>query len=138
MLFKAEINPNRADSCGLFYRGKLLNYEYYTKVLSNGEYIYSKDTIAIDFLIEGGEYIIRVGTRRNNAEIAKEVAIAIDGEFRPGNTAVTKPYWHIHTKKSLDTSNDEMVCIMNELLEKVKAYREKKSLLNSRTQIWEL
>jgi len=124
-LFKTMISLNGSDSCELFYRGKLLNYEYYTKALANGEYKNSKDTIAIDFLIEGGEYIIRVGTRRNNVEIAKKVAIAIDGEFRPGNTDVTKSYWHVHIKKPLDTSNDEMVRIMNELLAKVKAYRDK-------------
>ena len=124
-LFKAKIDPNGANSCELFYRGKLLNYEYYTKALANGKYINSKDTIAIDFLIEDGEYIIRVGTRRNDPEKTKKIAMAIDKEFKPGNTDVTAAHWHVHTKKPLDTSNDEMVRIMNELLAKVKAYRDK-------------
>lgn len=124
-LFKAKIAPNESNSCGLFYRGKLLNYEFYTKALANGKYINSKDTIAIDFLIEDGEYIIRVGTRRNDPEKTKKIAMAIDNEFKPGNTDVTVAHWHVHTKKPLDTSNDEMVRIMNELLAKVKAYRDK-------------
>lgn len=124
-LFKAMINPNESDSCKLFYRGKLLNFEYYTKIQANGGYINSKDTIAIDFLIEGGEYIIRVGTRRNDPEKTKLIAMAIDKEFKPGNTDVTAAHWHVHTKKPLDTSNDEMVRIMNELLAKVRAYRDK-------------
>ena len=124
-LFKAKIDPNGANSCELFYRGKLLNYEYYTKALANGKYINSKDTIAIDFLIEDGKYIIRVGTRRNDPENTKKIAMAIDNEFKPGNTDVTASHWHVHIKKPLDTSNDEMVRIMNELLAKVKAYRDK-------------
>jgi hypothetical protein len=124
-LFKAKIDPNGANSCELFYRGKLLNYEYYTKAIANGKYINSKDTIAIDFLKEGDEFIIRVGTRRNDPEKTKLIAMAIDKEFKPGNTDVTASHWHVHIKKPLDTSNDEMVRIMNELLAKVKAYRDK-------------
>ena len=126
-LFKAKIDPSGSDSCALFYRGKLLNYEYYTKIDENKKYVNSKDTIAIDFLIEGDEYIIRVGTRRNDPEITRKIAIAIDGEFRPGNTDVTASYWHVHARKVLSTSNDEMVRIMNELLAKVKAYRDNNS-----------
>ena len=124
-LLKAKINPNGADSCALFYRGKLLNYEYYTQRPANGKYINSKDTIAIDILIENGEYVIRVGTRRNNPDITRELAIAIDGEFRPGNTDVTVSHWHVHKKMPLSIDCDEMVRIMNELLTKVKAYRDK-------------
>ena len=114
-----------SDSCALFYRGKLLNYEYYTKINENKKYVNSKDTIAIDFLIEGNEYIIRVGTRRNDPEITRKIAIAIDGEFIPGNTDVTASHWHVHARKVLLTNNDDMVHIMNELLVKVKAFRDK-------------
>ena len=124
-LFKAKIDPSGSDSCALFYRGKLLNYEYYTKINENKKYVNSKDTIAIDFFIEDNEYIIRIGTRRNDPEITRKIAIAIDGEFRPGNTDVTASHWHVHARKALSTSNDEMVRIMNELLAKVKAYRDK-------------
>ncbi|MBR2206005.1 MAG: hypothetical protein IJ898_06600 [Prevotella sp.] len=124
-LFKAKIDPSGSDSCALFYRGKLLNYEYYTKINENNKYVNSKDTIAIDFLIEDNEYIIRVGTRRNDPEITRKIAIAIDGEFRPGNTDVTASHWHVHARKVLSTNNDEMVHIMNELLAKIKAYRDK-------------
>ena len=124
-LFKAKIDPYGSDSCALFYRGKLLNYEYDTKINENKKYVNSKDTIAIDFLIEGNEYIIRVGTRRNDPEITRKIAIAIDGEFIPGNTDVTASHWHVHARKVLLTNNDDMVHIMNELLVKVKAFRDK-------------
>jgi hypothetical protein len=124
-VFKAKINPSSSDSCALFYRGKLLNYEFYTKINESKKYVNSKDTIAIDFLIEGGEYIIRVGTRKNDPNKTREIALAIDGEFRPGNTDVTASYWHVHARNNLSTSNDEMVRIVNELLSKVKAYRDK-------------
>ena len=124
-LFKAKIDPCGSDSCALFYRGKLLNYEYYTKINENKKYVNSKDTIAIDFLIEGNEYIIRVGTRRNDPEITRKIAIAIDGEFIPGNTDVTASHWHVHARKVLLTNNDDMVHIMNELLVKVKGFRDK-------------
>jgi hypothetical protein len=124
-LFKAKIDPCGSNSCALFYRGKLLNYEYYTNINENKKYVNNKDTIAIDFLTEDNKYIIRVGTRRNDPEKNKKIAIAIDGEFRPGNTDVTASHWHIHKKMPLSTDCDEMVRIMNELLAKIKIYRDK-------------
>lgn len=124
-LIKAKVSSNGADFSDLLYRGKLLNYEYYTKKHPNGKYIKSNDTIAIDLFTEGDEFVIRLGTRRNDPEKTKEIAIAIDGEFRPGDTDVTASHWHVHTRKVLSTSNDEIMSIMNELLAKVKAYRDK-------------
>ena len=124
-LFKIKINSYGADNCNLHYRGRLLNYEFYTNRHLNGKYIYSKDTIAVDLLIDDNEFMIRLGTRRNSSEKSKEVAIAVDGEFRPGNTTLTAPHWHIYKKMPLITSDDEVIHIMNELLEKIKAYRNK-------------
>ena len=129
-LFKENIDPNGADKCKLAYRGGLLNYEFYTIRYPNGKYIYSKDTIAIDLLIDDNEFLIRLGTRRNTSEKSKEIAIAIDGEFRPGNTTLTAPHWHIYKKMPLSTSDDEMIHIMNELLGKIKTFRDKEFPLN--------
>ena len=124
-LFKAKIKDNVADFCDLFYKGNLLNYQFYTKLQANGKYARDKDTIAIDMLVEDDNYIIRVGTRRNNPEETKKIALGIDGDFKPGNTKLTASHWHVHKKMPLSTDCDEMVRIMNELLAKVKAYRDK-------------
>lgn len=125
-LFKAKISSDGADSSDILYRGKLLNYEYYTKRHPNGKFVKSNDTIAIDLLTEGDEFVIRLGTRRNDPEKTKKVAEAVDGEFKPGNTGITASNWHVHAKlPQSTTTNDEMVRIMNELLAKVKTYRDK-------------
>ena len=124
-LIKEKIDFNGADKCKLAYSGSLLNYEFYTNRLPNGKYIYSKDAIVVDLLIDDNEFLIRLGTRRNNPEKSREVAFAIDGEFKPGNTTLTAPYWHIYQKRPLSTSNEEMIHIMNELLEEIKTYRDK-------------
>lgn len=124
-LLKKQIEPNGADSCSLLYGGKLLNYEFYTKKNNEGKLVKTPDRIAVEMLLEGNNYVIRVGTRRNDPEKTKMIAMAIDKEFKPGNTDVTAAHWHVYTKKLLDTSYDEMVGIMNKLLEKVKTYRDK-------------
>lgn len=124
-LFKAKIKDNVADSCDLLYKGNLLNYQFYTKLQANGKYARNKDTIAIDMLVEGNDYVIRVGSRRNEPEETKKIALGIDGEFNPGNTKITASHWHVHKKMPLSTDCDEMVRIMNELLAKVKDYRDK-------------
>ena len=76
---RAKIDSNDADSCNLFYGGKLLNYEFYTKINKEGKLVKTPDRIAIDLLLEGNDYVIRVGTRRNDPEIIKKMAhIVID------------------------------------------------------------
>ena len=124
-LFKEKIDSSGADNCKLAYNGSLLNYEFYTQRHPSGKLIDSKDKIAIDLLIDDNDYLIRVGTRRNDPEKSKEVAMAIDGEFRPGNTILTAHYWHMYKKVAQSISNDEMIQIMNELINKVRSYRDK-------------
>lgn len=106
------------------YNRTVLYNELYTTI-RNGKYVASKDTIAIDLLFEDNDCIIRICTRRYDPEKTKEIAIAIDGVFTPGNTNLTAPHWHVHTKMPQSTSNDEIVRIMNDFLGKVKAYRDK-------------
>ena len=123
---KAKINSNGADSCNLFYGGKLLNYEFYTKTNKEGKFVKTLDRIAIDFLLEGNDYVIRVGTRKNDPEIIKKIANAFDDRFTPGDTELTGPHWHVHAKFTQETPNDEIVEDMNDLLMKINSYRNGK------------
>ena len=122
-LFKEIIKPNGADSCSLLYGGKLLNYEFYTKMDSEGKHLKTLDRIAVDLLIEGNDYVIRVGTRRNDPEIIKKMANAFDDRFTPGDTELTGPHWHVHAKLAQDSPDDKIVEEMNDLLMWINAYR---------------
>ena len=123
---KAKINSNGADSCNLFYGGKLLNYEFYTKTNKEGKFVKTLDRIAIDFLLEGNDYVIRVGTRKNDPEIIKKIANAFDDRFTPGDTELTGPHWHVHAKFAQETPDDEIVEDMNDLLMRINSYRNGK------------
>lgn len=110
------------------YKGTVLYNELYTTI-RNGKYAPSKDTIAIDLLFEDNDCVIRLCTRRYDSEKTKVIAVAVDGDFKPGDSDITAPYWHVHVKLPQSTSNDEIVRIMNDFLGKVKAYRDKEYLL---------
>ena len=123
---KAKINSYGADSCKLFYGGKLLNYEFYTKTNKEGKFVKNLDRIAIDLLLEGNDYVIRVGTRKNDPEIIKKMANAFDDRFMPGDTELTGPHWHVHAKFAQETPDDEIVEDMNDLLMRINNYRNGK------------
>lgn len=123
---KAKIDSNGADSCNLFYGGKLLNYEFFTKANKEGKFVKSPDRIAIDILLEGNEYVIRVGTRRNDPEKTKKITEAVDDRFTPGDTELTGPHWHVHAKLAQDTTDDKIVEEMNDLLMRINFYRNGK------------
>ena len=123
---KAKINSNGADSCNLFYGGKLLNYEFYTITNKEGKFVKTLDRIAIDFLLEGNDYVIRVGTRKNDPEIIKKMANAFHDRFTPGDTELTGPHWHVHAKFAQETPDDEIVEDMNDLLMRINSYRNGK------------
>ena len=106
------------------YKGTVFYNEFYTTI-RNGKYVPSKDTIAIDLLFEDNDCVIRLCTRRYDSEKAKEIAVAVDGVFMPGNTNLTAPHWHVHAKMPQSTSNDEIALNLNAFLDKVKAYRDK-------------
>ena len=119
---KAKIHPNGSKQW--IWNKSTLVHEYFTDISEKGSYIKGKNTIAIDLLIEE-EYTIRVGTRKNDPKETEKVAIGIDGEFKPGNTTLTGPHWHIHKQLPKSTSIDEIAHIMENLLEKVKNYRNR-------------
>lgn len=128
--YKAKIEPKEADSCNLFYGGKLLNYEFYTKTNKEGKLVKTPDRIAIDLLPEGNDYVIRVGTRRNDPEIIKKMANAFDDRFTPGDTELSGPHWHIHSKLPQNTPDDKIVEEMDDLLRWINNYRN--GLLSSK------
>ena len=123
---KAKIDSNGADSCNLFYGGKLLNYEFYTKTNKEGKLVKTPDRIAIDLLLESNVYVIRVGTRRNDPEIIKKMANAFDDRFTPGNTELTGAHWHVHAKFAQETPDDKIIEDMNDLLMRINFYRNGK------------
>lgn len=123
---KAKIDSNSADSCNLFYGGKLLNYEFYTKTNKEGKLVKTLDRIAIDLFLEGNNYVIRVGTRKNDPDIIKKMANAFDDRFTPGDTELTGPHWHVHAKFAQETPDDEIIEDMNDLLMRINFYRNGK------------
>jgi hypothetical protein len=123
-LFKENIKSNGADSCSLLYGGKLLNYEFYTKMDSEGKHLKTLDRIAVELLIDGNDYMIRVGTRRNDQKIIRKMANAFDDRFTPGDTELTGPHWHVHAKLAQSTPDDEIIEEMNYLLLFIGAYRD--------------
>lgn len=125
-LFKAQIESNGADSCSLLYGGKLLNYEFYTKKDAEGKHLKTPDRIAVDMLLEGNDYVIRVGTRRNDPEKTKRITNAVDDRFTPGNTELTGAHWHVHAKFAQETPDDKIIEDMNDLLMRINFYRNGK------------
>lgn len=106
------------------YKGTVLYNELYTTI-RNGKYVPSKDSIAVDLVFEDNDCVIRLCTRRYDSEKTKEIAVAIDGLFTPGNTNLTASHWHVHAKMPQSTSNDEIALNLNAFLGKVKVYRDK-------------
>lgn len=121
---KAMIHPNGSKQW--IWNGYCLVHEFFTEINKNtGNYVKgkTKNTIAIDLLIED-KFTIRVGTRKNDPKETEKVAIAVDGNFTPVNP-ITSPHWHLHKQLPLETTDEEIARIMEELLEKVKNYRDK-------------
>ena len=121
---KAMIHPKGSKQW--IWNGYCLVHEFFTEINKNtGNYVKgkTKNTIAIDLLIED-KFTIRVGTRKNDPKESEKVAIAVDGKFTPVNP-ITSPHWHLHKQLPLATTDEEIARIMEELLEKVKNYRDK-------------
>lgn len=121
---KAMIHSN--GSRQWIWNGYCLVHEFYTEVSeTTGTYIKgkTKNTIVIDLLVED-KVTIRVGTRKNDPKETEKVAIAVDGKFTPVNS-ITSPHWHLHKQLPLETSDEEIARIMEDLIEKVKNYRSK-------------
>ena len=123
---KAKIDSNGADSCNLFYGGKLLNYEFYNKTNKEGKFVKTPDRIAVDLLPDEDVFVIRVGTRRNDPEKTKRIIDSINGRFTPGDTELTAPHWHVHAKFAQGTPDDEIIKNINDLLMRINYYRNGK------------
>ena len=123
---KNKIDKSGSNSCSLLYNSTLINYEYYTATNAKGEYIKTPDRIAVDLLLEGDEFVIRVGTRRNDPEKTKRITNAVDDRFTPGNTELTGAHWHVHAKFAQETPDDEIIEDMNDLLMRINFYRNGK------------
>lgn len=123
---KNKIDKSGSNSCSLLYNSTLINFEYYTATNAKGEYIKTPDRIAVDLLLDGDEFVIRVGTRRNDPEKTKRITNAVDDSFTPGNTELTGAHWHVHAKFAQETPDDEIIEDMNDLLMRINFYRNGK------------
>jgi hypothetical protein len=123
---KNKIDKSGSNSCSLLYNSTLINYEYYTATNAKGEYIKTPDRIAVDLLLDGDEFVIRVGTRKNDPEKTKRITNAVDDRFTPGNTELTGAHWHVHAKFAQETPDDKIIEDMNDLLMRIYYYRNGK------------
>ena len=121
-----KIDKSGSNSSSLLYNSTLINFEYYTATNAKGEYIKTPDRIAVDLLLDGDEFVIRVGTRKNDPDIIKKMANAFDDRFTPGDTELTGPHWHVHAKFAQETPDDEIIEDMNDLLMRINFYRNGK------------
>lgn len=121
-----KIDKSGSNSSSLLYNSTLINFEYYTATNAKGEYIKTPDRIAVDLLLDGDEFVIRVGTRRNDPEKTKRITNAVDDRFTPGNTELTGAHWHVHAKFAQETPDDKIIEDMNDLLMRINFYRNGK------------
>lgn len=117
---KAMINSN--GSRQWIYKD-ILVHEYFTDISEEtGNYIKSNRMIAIDLKPEGDSYKILLFTRLYNEEGAKKIAEGIGQEFNsiPSNNGPR----HLYKTIPINSPNEEIASVMQELLAKVKLYRD--------------
>ena len=123
-LLKAMISKN--DAIQRIWRGTVLFHEYFTTIV-DGKYVDSKDKIAIDLQPdeENNQYLILVFTRQNDEAKTKDLIKGIwpNEEFRPWSKDRSR---HVHEKISFEVSNEEIKNKMENVLQEVSAYRNKK------------
>ncbi len=107
----------------------ILVHEYFTDVSEiTGKYIKSNRMIAIDLKPECDNYKILLFTRSYDEEGARKIAEGIGQEFNsiPSNNGPR----HLYKLIPMNTPDEEIASIMQELLAKVKAFRDKEYPLN--------
>ena len=120
-LLKAMIKSN--GSRQWIYK-EILVHEFFTDVSEEtGKYIKSNRMIAIDLKPEGDSYNILLFTRLNDEEGAKKIAEGIGQAFKCYNE--NNGVRHLYKTIPINTPNEEIASIMQELLVKIKAYRDK-------------
>ena len=109
------------------YNRDTLVHEYYTDIdIKTGKYIDSERNIAIDLCPNyiDNEYWIKVFTRENDksqSEIIAKEALGIEYVGCPDN-----PNRLLYARIPMSESNEKIAEIMNDLLKKIKDYRDKK------------
>lgn len=108
------------------YNQDTLVYEYFTDIDKTGNYYKSKRNIAIDLCPNyiDNEYWIKVFTRENDksqSEIIAKEALGVEFVGCPDN-----PERLLYARILMSESNEKIVEIMNDLLQKIKDYRDKK------------
>jgi hypothetical protein len=116
---------NRTDAISLIDSDKALSYDLW-QTIKKSNYVKSKDNIVIDLTPEEDkkQYVLLVFTRQNNEEKTKELIKGIwpNEEFHPWECDKSR---HVHKVISFEVSNEEIKNIMEKVLNKVKAYRDK-------------
>lgn len=102
------------------WKDTTLVHELYTDS-KNGEYIKSKNMIAVDLVPEGKDYLILLFTRQNKKENTSKLAEGIGVEFNPWEKDSTR---HLYARIS-QSEGETIVKTMTQLLETLKIYRDK-------------
>jgi len=102
----------------------ILVHEYFTDISEKtGKYIKSNRMIAIDLKPVGDNYNILLFTRLYDEEGAKKIAEGIGQTFKCYND--NNGVRHLYKTIPMNTPNEEIASIMQGLLVKIKAYRDK-------------
>lgn len=122
---KKMINANGSKQW--IYNRDTLVHEYYTDIdIKTGKYINSERNIAIDLYpnYKDNEYWIKVFTReydKSQSEIIAKEALGIEYVGCPDN-----PKRLLYARIPMSENNEKIAEIMNDLLQKIKDYRDKK------------
>lgn len=101
-----------------------LVHEYFTDVSEKtGKYIKSNRMIAIDLKPEGDNYKILLFTRSYDEEGTRKIAEGIGQTFKCYNE--NNGVRHLYKTIPMNTPNEEIALVMQELLAKIKVYRDK-------------
>lgn len=122
LLLQAKIDANGSKQW--IWDGTTLVHEFYTDISEKtGNYIKSRNLIAIDMQPVHDYYEVTVFTRQNSEEQSKKMAEEIWGEFKPWKT--TDKSRHLYMQIPLSKSDDEIASIMTKLLSDIRSYRNK-------------
>lgn len=120
---KAMINNFHAIQ--KIYDGRILFHEYFTTI-KGGKYVTSPERIAIDLMPEENksQYAVLVFTRQNDETKTKNLIKGVwpNEEFNPWSKDKSR---HVHKVISFNESNEHIKDIMEQVLQDVKAYRDK-------------
>ncbi len=124
-IFQLKSLINNNGSIQKIWEDRILYHEYFTNV-KGGKYVSSPDRIVIDLTPEedNNQYVVLVFTRQNDEANTKKLIKGIwpGEEFNPWSYFKAR---HIHKVISFNESNEHIAEIMKQVLNEVKAYRDK-------------